>query len=114
MAGQLQRIADLSVFVFVVSTMLTMGLSQPLAEVIAPLRKPLPVALALLVNFALSPLLAIVLCRLVPLQPAHASGIVLAAAAAGAPFLPKLATISRGNAAYSVALMVLLMAGSIV
>lgn len=114
MAGTLQRIADISVFVFVVSTMLTMGLSQPLTEVIAPLRKPLPVALALVVNFAVAPLLAVVLCRLVPLQPAHASGIVLAGAAAGAPFLPKLAMIARGNAAYSVALMVLLMAGTIV
>lgn len=114
MADHLQRIADLSVFVFVVSTMLTVGMSQPLAEIIAPLRKPLTVALALLINFALAPLLAIALCRLVPLQPAHASGIVLAGAAAGAPFLPKLAAISRGDEAYSAALMMLLMAGSIV
>src|SRR5215470_4811012 len=106
MAGHLQRIADISVLVFVVSTMLTMGLSQPLADVIAPLKRPLPVALALLVNFVFAPLLAIALCRLVPLQPGHASGIVLAGAAAGAPFLPKLAAISRGNEAYSVALMV--------
>jgi BASS family bile acid:Na+ symporter len=114
MIEYLQRIADLSVSVFVVSSMLTMGMSQPLAEVIAPLRKPLPVALALLVNFLASPLIAVILIRLVPLQPAHAIGLLLLAAAAGAPFLPKLAEIAHGNLAYSVALMVLLVGGSIV
>ena len=50
----------------------------------------------------------------VPLQPAHATGILLLGAAAGAPFLPKLAELSLRSTAYSVALMVLLMGGSII
>jgi predicted Na+-dependent transporter len=54
------------------------------------------------------------LCRLLPLQPAHAIGLLLLGGAAGAPFLPKLAEISGGSLAYSVALMVLLTVGSIV
>ena len=113
MTGYLQQLADLTVPMFVVSTMLAAGMSQPLAEVVAPLRRPLPIALALLVNFALAPLLAVILASVVPLQPAHATGILLLGAAAGAPFLPKLAEISRGGIAYAVALMVLLMGGSI-
>jgi BASS family bile acid:Na+ symporter len=113
MTGYLQQVADLTVPVFVVSTMLVAGMSQPLAQVVAPLKRPLPVALALLINFALAPLLAVVLTRVVPLQPAHATGILLLGAAAGAPFLPKLAELSLGSVAYSVALMVLLMGGSI-
>jgi BASS family bile acid:Na+ symporter len=114
MIDTLQRLADFSVLAFVVSSMLAMGLSQRLTDVIAPLKKPLPVVLALLVNFVLSPLLAVALTRLVPLQPAHAAGLLLLAAAAGAPFLPKLAELSGGSLAYAVALMVLLMGGSIV
>jgi len=112
MTGYLQQLADLSIPAFVISTMLTAGMSQPLADVIAPLRRPLPVSVALLVNFALAPLLAVLLTRIVPLQPAHATGILLLGAAAGAPFLPKLAEISSGGLAYSVALMVLLMGAS--
>jgi BASS family bile acid:Na+ symporter len=110
----LQQFADLTVPTFVVSTMLGAGLSQPLSDVVAPLRKPLSVALALVVNFAVAPLLAIVLTSIVPLQPAHATGILMLATAAGAPFLPKLAELSFGSIAYSVALMVLLMAGSLI
>jgi BASS family bile acid:Na+ symporter len=114
MSGTLQTLADLSVLVFVVSTMLAAGLSQRLQDVIAPLRRPLPVVLALLVNFGFAPLLAVALTRIVPLQPAHATGILLLGTAAGAPFLPKLAELSFGNVAYSVALMVLLMGASVV
>jgi BASS family bile acid:Na+ symporter len=114
MIDALQRLADFSVFAFVVSSMLAIGMSYRLADVIAPLKRPRPVVLALLVNFVLSPLLAVALTRLVPLQPAHAIGLLLLAAAAGAPFLPKLAELSDGSLTYAVALMVLLMGGSIV
>ena len=114
MTGYLQQFADLIIPAFVVSTMLAGGMSQPLSEVVAPLKKPVPVLLALLVNFILAPLLAVVLTRVIPLQAAHATGILLLGAAAGAPFLPKLAELAFGSIAYSVALMVLLMGGSII
>ena len=114
MTELLQRLADFSVLVFVTSSMLAMGMSQRFADVVAPLKEPKPVLLALLVNFVLSPLLTVVLSRLIPLQPAHAIGLLLLGGAAGAPFLPKLAEVSRGSLAYSVALMVLLMVGTIV
>lgn len=110
----LQWLADLSVPVFVVSSMLEMGLSQRLADVIAPLKNPRLVVSALLVNFVLSPLLAMALGHLVPLQPAHAIGLLLLGGGGGAPFLPKLAEISGGSLPYSVALTVLLMGGSMV
>jgi BASS family bile acid:Na+ symporter len=56
----------------------------------------------------------VLLTRLVPLQPAHAVGLLLLGSAAGAPFLPKLVEIAGGDLAYSVALMVLQMVGTIV
>jgi bile acid:Na+ symporter, BASS family len=92
--------------------MLAMGMSQRLAEVVAPLQRPLTVVLALAVNFILAPLFALVLSRIIPLQPGHAVGLLLLGAAAGAPFLPKLAELCGGNLAYAVTLMVLLMGGS--
>jgi BASS family bile acid:Na+ symporter len=110
----IQRLADLSLLVFAVSSMLAIGMSERPADVIAATSKPLPIVLALLVNFVLAPLLAVALTRLIPLQPAHATGLLLLGTAAGAPFLPKLAEIAHGNLAYSLALMVLLMAASIV
>ena len=109
-----QKLADLSVLIFVTSSMLAMGMSQPLAHVISPLRQPLPVLLALCTNFVVAPILTLALSRIVPLEPAHAIGLLLLGGAAGAPFLPKLAEISGGNVAYSVALMMLLMVGTIV
>jgi BASS family bile acid:Na+ symporter len=114
MIDALQRLADLSILVFVVTSMLAMGMSQRLADVVAPLRRPLPVMAALVVNFALSPLLALWLSRIIPLQPAHATGLLLLSTAAGAPFLPKLAEICGGSLAYAVALMMLLMGASTV
>ena len=114
MTGFLQRLADLTIPAFVISTMLAAGMSQPLADVVAPLRKPLPVTLALAVNFVLAPLLAVALTSVVPLEPAHATGILMLGTAAGAPFLPKLAELSLGSVACSVALMVLLTGGSII
>jgi len=114
MMAILQRFSELSMLAFVISSMLAMGISQPLQDVIAPLRNPTVVLTALLVNFVLAPLLAIGLTRVIPLEPAHATGLLLLGGAAGAPFLPKLAELSGGHLAHSVALMVLLMIGSIV
>ena len=114
MMAILQWFSELSMLAFVISSMLAMGISQPLQDVIAPLRNPTVVLTALLVNFVLAPLLAIGLTRVIPLEPAHATGLLLLGGAAGAPFLPKLAELSGGHLAHSVALMVLLMIGSIV
>lgn len=113
MIDLLQKFNGIAGLVFVVSSMLAMGMSQPFADVLAPLRNPRTVASTLLVNFAISPLLAIALCRLIPLQSAHATGLIILASAAGAPFLPKLAELAGGNLAYSVGLMVLQILGSV-
>ena len=50
----MQKLADLSALAFVISSMLAMGMSQTLADVIAPLRKPAAVLLALGVNFVVA------------------------------------------------------------
>jgi bile acid:Na+ symporter, BASS family len=108
----LQLVAKLSVLVFVVTSMVTMGLSLKLREILAPLRKVRLVLLALVANFLLAPLVAYLLAALIPLDRSHAIGLLLLGGAAGAPFLPKLAELARGDLAFSVTLTILLMVGS--
>jgi len=102
-------IMNLSTLVFVVTSMLAMGLSLTVAQIMAPLRNTRLVLLALLANFVLVPLMAYLISLVIPLSDGLRVGLILAATAAGAPFLPKLAGIARGNTAFSVGLMVLLM-----
>jgi len=109
----LQQLNSCIALVFVVSSMLAMGMSQRLADVLATMKNPWVIASTLLVNFVFSPALALGLCRLIPLQSAHATGLIILACAAGAPFLPKLAEVAGGSLAYSVGLMVLQIVGSV-
>src|SRR5438046_8720718 len=55
------------------------------------------------------PLGALAIATLLRLDPPLGIAMLLLGAAAGAPFLPKLAGIAKGNLAFAVGLMVLLM-----
>jgi BASS family bile acid:Na+ symporter len=94
---------------FVVSSMLAMGLGLTIYEILAPLRNVRLILLSLVANFVLMPLVAIGLGRLLRLDGPLGVGLLLLGTAAGAPFLPKLAQIAKGNLAFAVGLMVLLM-----
>ena len=63
----------------------------------------------MLANFVLMPLGAVALAALLRLDEPLGVGLLLLGTAAGAPFLPKLAQIAKGNLAFAVGLMVLLM-----
>ncbi len=107
-------IADLAIIVFVVTSMLDMGLSLTVGQIVDPLRNRRLVALALAANFVLVPLAALLIRALIPLREGHAIGLLLLATAAGAPFLPKLTQIAKGNIALSVGLMGLLMVVTVI
>jgi BASS family bile acid:Na+ symporter len=87
----LRLVEKLSVFTFLVCSMLAMGLSLTLQAIFAPLRNFRLVLLTLALNFILAPGYAWLLTIVIPLQRGHAIGILLLGAAAGAPFLPTLA-----------------------
>jgi BASS family bile acid:Na+ symporter len=110
----LEIVSRLTVLVFVVSCMITAGLGLSLRDIIAPLRRLRLVLVAVAANFVIAPIAAWALTQLVPLDSAHAIGLLLLGGAAGAPFLPKLAEAAQGDIAFSVGLMLLLMVGSIV
>ena len=105
----LSTIVPVVMLVFVVSSVLAVGLSLTVSEILAPLGRGKLVALALLANFVLMPLAALVIARVFRLDQPLGIALLLLGAAAGAPFLPKLASIAKANLAFSVGLMVLLM-----
>ena len=105
----MQKATPAAMLVFVLSSMLAMGLDLTVGQIVAPLRNVRLVALSLLVNFVLMPLGALALAALLRLDQPLGVGLLLLGAAAGAPFLPKLAQIAKGNLAFGVGLMVLLM-----
>jgi bile acid:Na+ symporter, BASS family len=110
----LESVSKFAVLVFVVTCMVTAGLGLSVREVVAPLRRARLVILAILANFVIAPAVAFAMLELVSLDRAHAIGLILLGGAAGAPFLPKLAMLAKGDIAFSVGLMLLLMVVSVV
>jgi predicted Na+-dependent transporter len=110
----LSVIVQVSMLVFVVSSMLAMGFSLTVPAIIAPLKDARLVAFALAVNFVAIPLVAWAIQAVMDLDQDIYTGLLLMATAAGAPFLPKLAQVAKGNSAFSVGLMVLLMVTTVV
>jgi predicted Na+-dependent transporter len=102
-------IAGIAGLLFVVTSMLAMSLSLSLQQMTQPLKNARLVILALLANFVLVPLLAYVITKVIPLDQSLQIGVILLGTAAGAPFIPKLVQGAKGNVAYAVGLMFLIM-----
>jgi predicted Na+-dependent transporter len=100
---------QLAVLVFVICSMLSMGLTLTVPQILEPLKNIRLVLQALVANFILVPIVAIALLAVFPLTQGLTIGLLLVALSAGAPFLPKLTQVAKGDPAFSVGLMVLLM-----
>jgi predicted Na+-dependent transporter len=106
-------IMNLSTLVFVVTSMLAMGLSLTVAQIVAPLRNPRLVLAALVANFILAPALAYAIGSLLSLSNGLRLGLIVVSTAAGAPFLPRLTQLAKGDIAFAVGLMTLLVVTTI-
>ncbi len=107
-------LTQLAGLLFIVASMLAMGMSLTVGQIVQPLRNVRLVVLALLANFVLVPLLAYVITLVIPLDQSLQTGLIVLATAAGAPFLPKLVQGAKGNIAFGVGMMVLLMVVTII
>jgi predicted Na+-dependent transporter len=114
MSEIITTIAQISAMTFVLTSMLAMGLSLTIKQIVDPLSNIRVVLLALLANFVLVPALAYLIQAIIPLDEGLATGLIIVGAAAGAPFLPKLVQVAKGNAAFSVGLMTLLMVVTVI
>jgi BASS family bile acid:Na+ symporter len=109
MTETLAALSDVFTLTFVVASMLALGFSLTVRQIVSPLRDGQLVIRALLANFVLVPVAAYVIKTVIPIGESFGIGLVLLATAAGAPFLPKLVQLARGDVAFAVGLMVLLM-----
>lgn len=110
----LSKATTVAMLSFVISSMLAMGAGLTVAQIVAPLRNARLVTVALLANFVLMPLGAFALTKGLRLDEPLGVGLLLLACAAGAPFLPKLAELAKGNLPFAVGTMVLLMVITVV
>ena len=113
MTDLLHGIQKWSVLGFLVSSMAAMGLMLTPRAVLAPLRDARLVGRVLVLNFVFAPAFAWLLTLIIPLARGHAIGLLLLGSAAGAPFLPKLVEVARGDRALAASIMGLLTAGTV-
>ena len=109
----LNKVATTALLGFVVSSMMAMGVGFTVRQIIDALRDVRLVLLALLGNFVAMPLGALALDKILRLDEPLGVGLLLLGAAAGAPFLPKLTELAKGNLPFSVGIMVLLTIGTV-
>src|SRR5262249_54084856 len=94
---------------FVISSMLGVGASLTVSQIIDPLRNVRLIVLSLLANFILMPVVAIGLEKGLSLDRSFGVGLLILGCAAGAPFLPRLVQNAKGDVACAVGVMVMLM-----
>jgi len=99
---------------FVVGSMLTLGLGLTVRKIIAPYKKIKPLILALMANFIFVPLFAFYLVQWLPMPEGVRIGIILLSLGAGAPFVPLIVGVAKGDVGGSVGLMVLLLGMTII
>ena len=100
--------------IFVISTMLNVGLTQRLSDITRHLKNYPFVLKMLLANFVLAPLLIIAALYFTPFDPALKAGLLIFSLCAGAPFLIKLTQTAEHDVALGAAVMMLLMVATVV
>mgnify|MGYP001818755982 CR=1 FL=1 len=107
-------VTKVGMLLFVVAGMAAMGLGLTVPRVVEPLRDLRMMALLLAANFVAVPVVAVAAARILPMDEAASTAVILVGCCAGAPFLPKLAQLAKGDAALAVGGMVLLMVATVV
>lgn len=110
----LQGLAGFAVPIFVIATMLNVGLTQKPSDIVGYWKEWPFVLKMLLANFVLAPLVMVLAVNLFTFDPALEAGLLIFALCAGAPFLIKLTQASEHDIALGAATMLLLMVGTVI
>jgi len=100
--------ANAGVVIFIITSMLTLGLSYTIAQVLTALKDKKLFILVLVANFILVPVLAYLLVAGLKLSPGLAFGMILVGTAAGSPFLPRVIQVATERRELAGAIAVLL------
>ena len=99
MTETLDTLQSLFTIAFVVSSMLVMGVSLTIGQIIEPLRNIRLVVLGLVASFVVVPGTAFLLKQAIPMSDQLQIGLILMSTAHGAPFLPKVTQVAKGSPA---------------
>lgn len=99
---------------FVVSTMLNVGLTEKLSDIIEHLKNLPFVFKMLLANFVLAPSFMVLMLHFAALEPDLEAGLLIFSLCAGAAFLIKLTQAAEHEVSLGAALMTLLMAVTVI
>jgi bile acid:Na+ symporter, BASS family len=103
-----------SVLLFLITLMFLVGLQETPGQVLAATKNHGLRVRSLVANIVVLPIVAVLVMKVVHLTGEIATGVLLMAAAPGAPFLPLLAAAAKGNVAFAVGLMIVLQVVSVV
>jgi predicted Na+-dependent transporter len=104
----LQQFANLSVLIYIVTTMLSMGLNFFPKQFLEPIKDKSLILKSLAANFILLPIITYIILQVIPLEQGLAIGLILMAAGAGSPFMLKLVQFMKADIAFAVGLMLIL------
>jgi bile acid:Na+ symporter, BASS family len=113
LSGFLASVTRGAMLVFLIASMLELGLRLTLGEIWKPLRNARLIMGSLLANLLLGPLFAFTTARVFRLEEPFAIGLLLLGLSPGAPFIPKLVQLAKGNLPFSVGLMLMLLVGTV-
>lgn len=108
-----RAVIGIAVPVFVMSTMLNVGLTQKPAAIIGHLRNWRFVLRMLIANFIAVPLVMLLILRITSFDLALQEGLLVFSLGAGAPFLIKLTQIAEHRVSLGTAVMMLLVVATI-
>ncbi len=108
----LSRLLSITVVIFMIGSLLEMGLKLDLPETRKALRNVNFLVLCLAWSFLLNPALALLLTKTIPLAKPYALGLMFLGMAPCAPFLPMVAQKAGGDLSYVAAFMVLAAVGT--
>ena len=110
----LAQYVGLTIVVFLITAMFSLGLDLTVRQIIEPLRNKSLVAKALLTNALVVPLIAFGLTSIIPMHEGFRIGIILYALAAGTEGGPKFVQLVHGNAAFAFGLLALLLTFTVI
>jgi len=103
-----KTVFDLSMIVFVVGSMMTVGLGLSISKLIKPFKNIKMLTLVLIANFIIVPLFAFLLIWALPVPEGVRTGIILLSMGGGAPFIPKIIEIAEASVCNGTGVMLLL------
>lgn len=114
MTESLHSIAEVCITAGVFTAMMAAGTSVPIGAVLQDLQERRLVAMALLGNLVLVPLLALTITQVIPVTEPARNAIILLGICAGVPMLTRLTILSKGERPFSIGIMTLLMISTVI